>query len=273
MTLEKAINICRATEASKEQIRSLGDGKPNNIDALKKKSFKKTWKSKSDRDRTQENRHERNFKGKSDKNCGNCGRKHPPKACFAYGKRCNRCQKLGHFQSYCRSKPVEELYYENYDSENSSEHGIDMVGSREPQTDTHEEHATITINNKPLTVELDSGAETNIIPKKEFHRLVPKRQRKQKLKESTAKLTAFGGHDIPVIRKCHLQCSYRGTTHVLEFQVVEQGKSLLGCASCKSMELITFHNVDHLNGQKAEQSADKNTCKIARLNSDQIFET
>ena len=273
LTLEKAINICKATEASKEQIRSLGDGKPNNIDALKKKSFKKTWKSKSDRDRTQESKHERNFKRKSDKNCGNCGRKHPPKACFAYGKRCNRCQKLGHFQSYCRSKPVEELYYENSDSENSSEHGIDMVGSREPQTNTHEEHATIRINNKPLTVKLDSGAETNIIRKEEFHRLVPKRRRKQKLKESTAKLTAFGGHDIPVIGKCHLQCRHRGTTHVLEFQVVEQGKSLLGCASCKSMELITFHNVDHLNGQKAEQSADKNTCKIAGLNSDQIFET
>ena len=273
LTLEKFINICRATEASKEQIRSLGDGKPNNIDALKKKSFKKTWKSKSDRDRTQENKHERNFKGKSDKNCGNCGRKHPPKACFVYGKRCNRCQKLGHFQSYCRSKPVEELYYENSDSDNSSEHGIDMVGSREPQTNIHEEHATIRINNKPLTVKLDSGAATNIIPKEEFHRLVPKRQRKQKLKESTAKLTAFGGHDIPVIGKCHLQCRHRGTTHVLEFQVVEQGKSLLGCASSKSMELITFHNVDHLNGQKAEQSADKNTCKIAGLNSDQIFET
>ena len=139
----------------------------------------------------------------------------PPKACFAYGKRCNRCQKLGHFQSYCRSKPVEELYYENSDSENSSEHGIDMVGSRKPQTNTHEEHAMIRINNKPLTVKLDSGAETNIIPKEEFHRLVPKRQRKQKLKESTAKLTAFGGHDIPVIGKCHLQCRHRGTTHVV----------------------------------------------------------
>ena len=67
LTLEEAINICRATEASKEQIRSLGDGKPNNIDALKKKSFKKMWKPKSDRYRTKENKHERNFKGKSDK--------------------------------------------------------------------------------------------------------------------------------------------------------------------------------------------------------------
>ena len=93
-------------------------------------------------------------------------------------------------------------------------------------------------------------------------------QRKQKFKESTAKLTAFGGHDIPVIGKCHLQCRHKGTTHVLEFQVVELGKSLLGCASCKSKELITFHNVDHLNGQKTEQSADVNTCKIAGLNGD-----
>jgi hypothetical protein len=43
-----------------------------------------------------------------------------------------------------------------------------------------------------------------------------------------------------------LQCEHKSTKQVLEFHVVEQGKSLLGCTSCKNMNLPTFDNVDYL---------------------------
>ena len=34
---------------------------------------------------------------------------------------------------------------------------------------------------------------------------------------------------------------------VIEFHVVENGKSLLRCTSCKSLKSVTFHNVDQLH--------------------------
>ncbi|CAB4013612.1 Transposon Ty3-I Gag-Pol, partial [Paramuricea clavata] len=135
----------------------------------------------------------------------------------------------------------------DYESD-SSTHGIDMVKTA-VTSDNDEEHASLKINNKTIRIKLDSGAETNVLTKKDFEAAVPKRQRRSKLKTSAAKLTAFGGHNIPVIGKCYLKCQYKGATEVLEFQVVETGKSLLGCTNCKSMKLITFHNVDQLRNQ------------------------
>ena len=70
---------------------------------------------------------------------------------------------------------------------------------------------------------------------------MPKRQRQTKLRSSSLKLTAFGGHGIPVIGKCTLKCLVNGTSQILKFQVVEKGNSLLGCEDCKKLKLVTFN--------------------------------
>ena len=36
--------------------------------------------------------------------CGNCGSKHPPKKCKAFGKKCYSCGKMNHFITMCRSR-------------------------------------------------------------------------------------------------------------------------------------------------------------------------
>ena len=36
--------------------------------------------------------------------CGNCGSKHPPRRCKAFGKKCHGCGKLNHFITMCRSR-------------------------------------------------------------------------------------------------------------------------------------------------------------------------
>ena len=136
--------------------------------------------------------------------------------------------------------------------------------------DSDEEHAYLKINNKTIRVKLDSVAETNVLSKKDYETITPKRQRFSKLKLSTAKLTAFGGHNIPVIGKCYLKCQYKGTTQVLEFQVVENGKSLLGCANCKSMKLVIFHNVYQLRSKQNNGATLVSSLTV--LSSEQIFE-
>ena len=109
---------------------------------------------------------------------------------------------------------------------------------------------------------MDSG--TNVITKEDFNNVVPKRQRQTKLKSSSLKLTAFGGHDIPVIGKCTHKSLVNGTSQILKFQVVEMGNSLLGCEDCKKLKLVTF-NVndirkdpnDSVIGQKNEDICKK----------------
>ena len=36
--------------------------------------------------------------------CGNCGSKHPPRRCKAFGKKCHGCGKLNYFITMCRSR-------------------------------------------------------------------------------------------------------------------------------------------------------------------------
>ena len=38
------------------------------------------------------------------KQCGRCGKKHPPRKCPAYNQTCKRCKIKGHFQKYCKTK-------------------------------------------------------------------------------------------------------------------------------------------------------------------------
>ena len=277
LTLKKAIDICRAAEVSREQVKSLTDSKSAEIGAL--------HKTKQDKQNREYN-HTRKF------NCNNCGQQHAAKSCPAYGKSCNNCHKLGHFAKLCRStnrqhqrKPIRDLEYEENQYEH--EHGIDTIETTSTSienkrvasadTNVHEltknEHASLTFNNnKTLSFKLDTGAETNILTKADFDKIVPKRQRTSKLRPSTAKLTAYGGHAIPILGKCYLQCQYQSSKQVIEFHVVENGKSLLGCTSCKSLKLVTFYNVDQLHSTETNDTERRPTCSLSELDSQQIFD-
>ncbi len=143
----------------------------------------------------------------------------------------------------------------------ASEYGIDMV--QDPTNASENEHATLKINNMSIRLKLDSGTETNILTHHDFQKVVPKHQRNNKLKRSTAKLTAFGGHNIPVLGKCYLCCQYKNITQILKFHVVKTSTSLLGCTNCKSMQLISFHNVNQLNNEASSPSKAKSALKYA----------
>ena len=233
LTLQKAIDICRAADVSRQQVKTISNQKAPNIDVVRQ-DYKRA-------NRGQQKLPNNHKPERQRKQCGNCGRSHEAKRCPAYGKPCNKCHKLGHFAKLCGSKPskkpVHEVDYESESDASNSSHGIDMVNNSTSKSDITNEHARLMINNKRLNIKLDTGVETNIITKQDFNLVVPRRQRASKLKPSKAKLTAYGGHNIPVASKCHLKCEYKGTTQVLEFQVVDTGKSLLGCASCKSMNI------------------------------------
>ena len=111
-----------------------------------------------------------------------------------------------------------------------SEHGIDTV---QKHTMQENEHATLKSNNTSVQLKLYSGTETNILTHHDFLKVIPERQLNTKLERTTAKLTAFGGDNIPVLGKCYLCCQYNNVTQIFEFHVVESGTSLLGCTNCK----------------------------------------
>ena len=97
LNLLKALNICRAAEATKEQVKLLQAG---SIPVSSTTAVHVV---------------NNNVSGTAIRNkntgCHCCGMKYPPKSCPAYGKTCRTCGKPNHFASVCRSgqgtsKPV-----------------------------------------------------------------------------------------------------------------------------------------------------------------------
>ena len=54
---------------------------------------------------------------------------------------------------------------------------------------------------------------------------------------------------------------------MIEFHVVQNGETLLGCKNCKSIKLTTFENVDEIHDQQQE----KEVCTLTGLTYNKIF--
>lgn len=247
LTLEKALNICRASEHSKQQMKTISGTHNANIDALKRRTGR-NFTNVTESPRAQAN--DRRM------SCGNCGTYHKPRSCPAYGKQCANCSRLGHFAKFCRSTQrqpsrnsqprVFHVDYDPYETD-ESERGIDYItihslGSKENKKSEH--YSTINVGNKNLRIKVDTGAETSVLTNNDFNKVVPCSRRQSKLHPSNARLTAFGGHTIPVIGQCHLMVQTNSTNKIVRFQVVKEGKSLLGCEDSNDLQLVTFNMDD-----------------------------
>ena len=106
LTLERALDICRASETSKEQYQAMSslhqqDIAVHDIRAGEKRGQKQGQSQNS----------------RSQRQCKYCGSTHPPRQCPAYNKKCNKCGCLNHFAAVCKdggskvkhSKPVHTL--------------------------------------------------------------------------------------------------------------------------------------------------------------------
>ena len=228
LTLEKAISMIRAAEISRQQtayIKTAESPSEGSIEEITRKYKKLQTKFKKSQKQTE--------------SCKWCGLKHEPRKCPAFGKICSKCNRRNHFAKCCWRKDVQEVQ-ESDDDSDVGEIDTIIIDGVEKTTET----AKIQINGHILDIKIDSGAEANLLSEKDFKKVVPKFQQQAKLRPPKKRLTAYGGHTIPVLGKCFLRCrNTKGQEEILEYHVVKEHKSLLGCQSSKKLKFITF-NVD-----------------------------
>ena len=210
LTLEKAISICRASEATERQAKEMeNDPSIDNVDSITNSRQRDVRKQVSQRPNDRPEMSRNNEQAKACKYCRNT---HQRGRCPAYGKMCNNCRKWNHFAAVCQSKTVSNIEKEN--PSNDAERPEFFVGT--VGDNTNESSATmpwklpILTSGTNVTYRLDTGSQVNIIPQNIYYSL----HNKPRLHRAKEKLTAYDGNEIPVIGKCIVSLIRKGKTSI-----------------------------------------------------------
>lgn len=223
LTLQKAVDICRAAEASSQQLKVLqtasAGASGSNIDFVRKKS---------DKNKPMKNTENRPAASQQKQKCGKCGYKHEPRKCPAFGKICMNCKKKNHFMRQCRSKKMHEL------QENDSDTDI-FLDSVETDQNAGDWKVNVKICKKSVSMKLDTGAQCNVLPLHIYNQISDR-----PLKPSKSRLVSYSGHRLNTVGKVTLLVSTKNKYVPIEFEIVkDKSTPLFGLKACLELNLIS----------------------------------
>ena len=112
LTLQKAIDVCRAAETSSQQMKVIQSSSSGvtggNVDVVNRKIVKSKSLKNTDNKPAGSTRKQK---------CRKCGYNHEPRKCLAFGKLCHNCKKKNHFSTVCKNKKTHELQVNDYGSD------------------------------------------------------------------------------------------------------------------------------------------------------------
>ncbi|KAF0764620.1 Uncharacterized protein FWK35_00011319 [Aphis craccivora] len=248
--LEKVLDVCRSDEVVRKQMSARNNGTNNcNVEEIQK--FKKYDHQ------TQRGKQIEESKGKYNcnkdvkiiNNCKRCGRNHKINNCPAYGKMCNKYEKLNHFAKQCRSTKSESEINEIEEEEFC----IGVVSENKNSNSDKDWIVKLRTNGTEIRYKIDTGAQGNVLPSEILKRINP-----QVLIEPTkAKLSAYDGNNIEVLGKCKLDIEMgNGNKRSCEFYVVnaqvDKKKAILGLQDSVKFGIVkrlleTDENYENLN--------------------------
>lgn len=258
-TLDKVIECCMQTEASRQQLKAMQDKEGSNyvkeqgemVDAVNKTKrdgytnhrfqhpVTSKWRSTAIKNGSigRQVRYTSGNVNKTIKDCTKCGRNHFINQCPAYGKMCNLCKMQNHFANMCRNKKrVNEIQNDSNEQKNLIVGNINV---------NNHKYCTINLilnkNKKSyITFKIDTGASVNLISLEDFDYC---KLNRNKIQRSDEVLSTYTGESIPIVGKCYLEIMW-GSKQLrnVEFYVTRVKKSsILGLNSCVKFEIVTLH--------------------------------
>ncbi|KAG1704000.1 Protein disulfide-isomerase A4 [Nymphon striatum] len=174
-------------------------------------------------------------KGFTNKRCPGCGgSQHNRRACPAWGKHCNKCNKLNHFAKVC-FQAAHNHYVANKNETNDTDQ-IDYhmnteyqhlyhTNFREYKNNSNPYTRVVRINDHPVSMEIDTGAASTIISSEQAQALGPLHLDSHNLPT----LRTYTGHTLTPDSRAHVTVVYGNQTYQLRCLVVSgKGPNLLG---------------------------------------------
>ena len=142
--------------------------------------------------------------------CNRCGapnwsRQHE---CPAKGKKCMKCEKIGHYAKYCRTnKRVNHVQDDEASSAEEDDwspntiHSVNQMVHSIRQTKNGPEFFTLTalVNNRPIKFIIDSGSPVTLIPKSQFNSTTPLRPIGTEYRDKNNNRIKFEGKTIALV--------------------------------------------------------------------------
>lgn len=254
LELEKAVEIVRAAETSREQLRNMKDD-PATVNSIKKNRRHQNLSKQS----MQPKQSSQPKQSTLEYDCKKCGRRHKYRECPAFGKTCAKCKLKNHFAIRC-PKNVHEMRLPDSESNlfvdsvmtevTQSELKISVVHSEQGNfidsvnknihkvSETWVKSVTLVVNDKDFNVDfkLDTGAEVNILPSYVLNSV----NIKPKLNETNLSLTAYGDFKLKPEGTLIINCSTEKLKNVpIQFYIVNvKSKPILGLRACSELKLI-----------------------------------
>jgi len=253
LTLQKALDICRAAEASRQQVRAMTAA--TDTHAQTEVNIVKHFRPRTP--------HATKATGKRHSNSGNsdnasvvsscryCGDSHARGKCPAYGKFCANCRGRNHFAAVCQGGGHRRNNPSNKNNKKSRpQHGKSIRAIDQDDVDVdsifigtlHTKNGdkwqeTLTVGGMQCTFKLDTGADANVLPQ----HMVNKMGELCNVKPSKQPLRAFGGSKIMPLGTVQLDthCSRTSISSLLTFYVTETNDiPILGKHACEEFKLI-----------------------------------
>ena len=252
LTLKKAREIARTDEATRLQLKAMtSEADRTHVNSLHR--AKGNAKPKQRGQRGNKARKQRNDKYLCNR-CGNESHTGDNK-CPASGVECHYRHKCGHFSKVCRKRnQVHEV--QNHTAgkqENNSDLNDDdmFLGSLEVDSinnnNRNKVFTTVEVTAKPyhkkttpIVCKIDTGAETNVISKTEFDKIITSPS--DKALGPPQILTAYGGQKIECMGTCQLFIHHKDVIKEVTFTVTNvQGTAMLGCKTSEELGFVTIN--------------------------------
>ena len=241
-TLQHLQNIARAYEAVDSQMMSMerADNMDAQVNAVSAKSSSDKAKA----------AHNDSDSGKRCHRCNKVGHFARDKQCPAHGEECYRCRKIGHFAKCCKTKFQNKQQYkpytgrqrnQTYQIEDMSADGEDYAFAVDTdECDSDSGIIDLEVGGVAIQMTIDSGATFNLIDRTTWELLKAKHVKchSQKAKKY---VYAYGRTPIEVLGKFEAttECNINGEKCIAEFTVVnKRDKSLLGRRTAEKLDLL-----------------------------------
>ena len=242
LNLKQCIDICRASELSKERNKSLDN--TDNVSRIHSRKF-------TPQSQKLINRH---FEFKHSRACLYCGRQHElvKTKCPAYGKTCNLCKEANHFAVCCRkapnSKPSSSKQVKSFhdDHEYAESQYYEEISTLTTQEDTvysmdesfqRKLFATMSVNSTDVKFQLDSGATCNVITLQVLQQC----NCDAEIIQTNKVLSMYNGTTVKPIGQCKVKMinPKNGCRYLVHFEVLSDSSTpILGSRAIQQMELI-----------------------------------